>query len=143
MSCVAEKNRLRTHCSRQLQRVKEHRSHRSELVPWRSLSGRTRRRLPLNCYPTTTAQEAYEIGLEAHVYFYPLVIMDLTRRQLTSIDAAKMPGRGPMNSFSHIRAFPSASFIPTYAQVLDQNRLDAMKKLEGLKKIGNWQSRGC
>jgi hypothetical protein len=28
----------------------------------------------------------------------------------------------------------SIQIVPRYAQVLDQNRLDAMKKLEGLKK---------
>jgi hypothetical protein len=56
-----------------------------------------------------TAQEAYEIGIEAYVYFYPLVLTDVTRRQLTNIEAGKMVGRGPMNTFSHFRAYPSAS----------------------------------
>jgi hypothetical protein len=55
-----------------------------------------------------TAQEAYEIGVEAYVYFYPLVSADVTRRQLTNIDSGKMPGRGPMNTFAHFRAFPTA-----------------------------------
>jgi hypothetical protein len=53
--------------------------------------------------------EAYEIGVEAYVYFYPLVITDVTRRQLTNVEAGKMVGRGPMNTFSHFRAYPSAS----------------------------------
>src|SRR5580698_11196693 len=57
-----------------------------------------------------TEQEAYEIGVEAYVYFYPLVLMDLTRRQLTNIEAGKMVGRGPMNTFSHVRAYPTAEF---------------------------------
>jgi hypothetical protein len=56
-----------------------------------------------------TAQEAYEIGIEAYVYFYPLVLTDVTRRQLTNIEAGKMVGRGPMNTFSHFRAYPAAS----------------------------------
>ncbi|MBV9117839.1 MAG: hypothetical protein JOY63_10815, partial [Acetobacteraceae bacterium] len=29
-------------------------------------------------------QEAHEIGVDAYLYFYPLVTMDLTRRQLTN-----------------------------------------------------------
>jgi hypothetical protein len=70
----------------------------------------------MNATPTqsaeqlTTTQEAYEIGVEAYIYFYPLVLMDLTRRQLTNIEAGKIPGRGPMNTFSHIRGFPPADF---------------------------------
>jgi hypothetical protein len=55
------------------------------------------------------AQEAYEIGVEAYVYLYPLVIADVTRRQLTNIEADKMVGRGPMNTFSHFRAYPAAN----------------------------------
>jgi hypothetical protein len=55
-------------------------------------------------------QEAYEVALEAFVYFYPLVLMDVTRRQLTNIEAGKMAGRGPMNAFSHIRAYPTVEF---------------------------------
>src|SRR4029079_9038240 len=55
-------------------------------------------------------REAYEIGVEAYVYFYPLVTMDVSRRQLTNIEAGKMTGRGPMNTFTHIRAFPGADF---------------------------------
>ena len=57
-----------------------------------------------------TAQEAYEIGVEAYIYTYPLVMMDVSRRQLTNIEAGKMSGRGPMNTFSHLRTFPSAEF---------------------------------
>jgi hypothetical protein len=52
-----------------------------------------------------SAREAYETGLEAYVYFYPLVMMDVTRRQLTNIEAGKMVGRGPMNTFT--------TFVPT------------------------------
>jgi hypothetical protein len=37
-------------------------------------------------------------------------MMDVTRRQLTNIEAGKMVGRGPMNTFAHIRAYPTAEF---------------------------------
>jgi hypothetical protein len=57
-----------------------------------------------------TEQQAYEIGIEAYLYLYPLVTMDLTRRQATSIEVGKMPGRGPMNTFSHIREYPPADW---------------------------------
>lgn len=36
--------------------------------------------------------------------------MDVTRRQLTNIEPGKMYGRGPMNTFAHIRAYPTADF---------------------------------
>jgi hypothetical protein len=48
--------------------------------------------------------------MEAYVYFYPLLTMDVTRRQLTNIEASKMVGRGPANTFSHMRAYPTAEF---------------------------------
>ena len=57
-----------------------------------------------------TEEQAAEIALEAYYYFYPLITMDLTRRQLTNIEPGKMPGRGPMNTFSHVREFPPAEF---------------------------------
>ncbi len=57
-----------------------------------------------------TPDEAYQIGMEAYVYFYPLVTMDVTRRQLTNIEAGKMAARGPMNTFAHIRTYPTAEF---------------------------------
>jgi hypothetical protein len=55
-------------------------------------------------------QEAYEIGIEAYTYFYPLVLMDTTRRQMVNVDAGKAVARGPMNAFAHIRTFPPADF---------------------------------
>src|SRR5215831_2087328 len=57
-----------------------------------------------------TPEEVHQIGMEAYVYFYPLVTMDVTRRQMTNIEAGKMVGRGPMNGFTHIRAYPTAEF---------------------------------
>ena len=55
-----------------------------------------------------SAQEAGEIGVNAYLYFYPLVTMDVTRRQMTNIESGKKPGYGPMNEFSHVREYPPA-----------------------------------
>ena len=53
-------------------------------------------------------QEAHAIGVEAYVYFYPLVTMDLTRRQLTNGGPEASPIQGPMNTFVNIGAYPTA-----------------------------------
>jgi len=36
-----------------------------------------------------TEQEAQSIAADAYIYFYPLVTMDLTRKQLTNVERAK------------------------------------------------------
>jgi hypothetical protein len=59
---------------------------------------------------TVNEQEAYEIGVEAYTYFYSLVLMDATRRQMVNVEAGKVVGRGPMNAFTQVRTFPPAEF---------------------------------
>jgi hypothetical protein len=52
-------------------------------------------------------QDAHGIGVAAYIYFYPLVAMDLTRKQLTNV--AKAEGiHTPMNTFASLPAFPTA-----------------------------------
>jgi hypothetical protein len=54
--------------------------------------------------------EAQAIAQEAYLYFYPIVIMDVSRKHFTNIEAGKMFARGPMNTFSHARTFPPGTF---------------------------------
>jgi hypothetical protein len=61
-------------------------------------------------HETSDVQDAQAIAVEAYLYFYPLVMMDVTRRQMTNAEAGKQVGFGPMNTFSHIRTFPPAEF---------------------------------
>jgi hypothetical protein len=53
-------------------------------------------------------QEANEIAVNAYLYFYPLVTMDISRRQMTNIESGKKPGYGPMNEFANVREYPPA-----------------------------------
>ena len=55
-------------------------------------------------------QEAWEIAVEAYIYLYPLVMMDVTRRQATNVGPGQVLGRGPMMTFTHVPAFPPADF---------------------------------
>jgi hypothetical protein len=55
-------------------------------------------------------REAHDIAVDAYVYFYPLLTMDITRKQSTNIEPGKEIGKGPMNMFMNIEAYPPADF---------------------------------
>ena len=55
-----------------------------------------------------TEQAAHAIGVDAYVYFYPLVTMDITRKQSVNIEPGKEFGKGPMNMFVNVPAYPPA-----------------------------------
>ena len=58
--------------------------------------------------PAISEDEAHAIGVDAYFYFYPLVTMDLTRKQLTNMEPSKASLGGPMNYFANIPEFPTA-----------------------------------
>jgi hypothetical protein len=58
--------------------------------------------------PTITEAEAQAIAADAYIYFYPLISMDITRKQSTNIEAGKEFAKGPMNTFVNVPAFPPA-----------------------------------
>src|SRR5580698_9602899 len=55
-----------------------------------------------------TVDQARAIGVDAYLYFYPLITMDITRKQSTNLEAGKEFGKGPMNTFVNIPAYPPA-----------------------------------
>jgi hypothetical protein len=55
------------------------------------------------------ADRTREIGVEAYIYSYPLVLMEITRRVSTNVETAKGL-HAPMNQFAHLRAYPDHSF---------------------------------
>jgi hypothetical protein len=54
-----------------------------------------------------TEQEAQAIALDAYIYFYPLMSMDLSRKQFTN---GTTDFKGPMNTFVNVPAYPPADF---------------------------------
>ena len=66
--------------------------------------------LPAPAQAAISEQEAEAIAVDAYVYLYPLVIMDITRKQSTNIEPGKAFGKGPVNEFTSVPAYPPASF---------------------------------
>lgn len=52
-----------------------------------------------------------EIAIEAYLYAYPLLVMDVTRQVTTNASTAIAGSlNAPVNQFAHMRAFPDATF---------------------------------
>ena len=57
-----------------------------------------------------TEQEAHAIAVDAYVYFYSLMSMDVSRKQFTNVEPGKEFGKGPMNMFVNVPEYPPADF---------------------------------
>ena len=77
-------------------------------------------------------QDAQAIAVNAYLYFYPLVTMDLTRKQLTNVEPGKEPLKGPMNTFVNVAEYPPADFKgvvrPNFDTLYSSGFLDLTKE---------------
>jgi hypothetical protein len=56
------------------------------------------------------SSDPHSLSYDAYAYLYPLVMMEVSRRQGINVETGAKPGFGPPNEFHHIRAFPTAEF---------------------------------
>ena len=79
-----------------------------------------------------TTDEAHAIGVDAYLYFYPLITMDVTRKQLTNQEPTPGGIGGPMNRFANIGAFPTADMRvvvrPNFDTLYSSGWLDLTKE---------------
>jgi hypothetical protein len=75
----------------------------------RTAMKRPRRRVQMGQPSNLTGDQALAIAADAYLYFYPLITMDITRKQSINIDQPEF-GRGPMNVFANVPAYPPADF---------------------------------
>jgi hypothetical protein len=81
---------------------------------------------------TVSEEEAHAIGVDAYLYFYSLITMDLTRKQLTNQEPSPGGIGGPMNSFANVGAFPTADLRvvvrPNFDTLYSSGWLDLTKE---------------
>src|SRR5262249_22074033 len=63
---------------------------------------------PTAAQSAITEQEAHAIGVDAYLYFYPLISFDITRLYSTNVEPDKEPLKAPMNTFANAAAYPAA-----------------------------------
>ena len=80
---------------------------------------------------SVSPEEAHAIGVEAYLYFYSLVTMDITRKQLTNVEHAEGI-QAPMNTFANIPAYPTADMKavvrPNFDTLYSSGWLDLTKE---------------
>jgi hypothetical protein len=76
--------------------------------------------------------EAHALGVDAYLYFYPIITMDITRKQLTNQQPTPGGIGGPMNRFANIGAFPTADMRvvvrPNFDTLYSSGWLDLTKE---------------
>lgn len=79
-----------------------------------------------------TEDEAHALGINAYLYFYPLVTMDITRKQITNQEPGPGSLGGPMNRFANVDAFPAADMRvvvrPNFDTLYSSGWLDLTKE---------------
>jgi hypothetical protein len=64
--------------------------------------------------PSTTGRlteaEARQLGIQAAVYGYPLVLVDVTKQVQTNVTTPEHNGRAPVNQFSNFLKYPTAAY---------------------------------
>ena len=82
--------------------------------------------------PALTEEEAHALGVDAYLYFYPIITMDVTRRQLTNEEPGPASIGGHMNRFANIGAFPTADMRvvvrPNFDTLYSSGWLDLTKE---------------
>jgi len=88
--------------------------------------------VPVAAAAAVTEDEAHAIGVDAYLYFYPLVTMDVTRKQLTNQEPTPGGIGGPMNRFANVGAFPTADMRvvvrPNFDTLYSSGWLDLTKE---------------
>jgi hypothetical protein len=60
--------------------------------------------------PALSSEQARAIAVDAYTYFYPLLSMDISRKQFTNIEPGKEFAKGPANMFVSVPEYPPADF---------------------------------
>ncbi|HTA40388.1 MAG TPA: DUF1254 domain-containing protein [Candidatus Acidoferrales bacterium] len=70
--------------------------------------------------PAFSQDQTNALAVDAYLYAYPLVTMEMSRRVSTNIAATQENGtRAPMNQFAFLRTYPNASFTDVVAPNAD------------------------
>ncbi len=79
-----------------------------------------------------TEEDAHAIGVDAYLYFYSPITMDLTRKQLTNQERSPGGIGAPMNSFANVGSFPTADMRvvvrPNFDTLYSSGWLDLTKE---------------
>ena len=85
----------------------------------------------LSAQNTLSAAEARAIGVQAYLYFYPLISMDITRKQLTNVEHSGGIS-APPNTFVNVAEYPSATMKavvrPNFDTLYSSAWLDLVKE---------------